>query len=293
MNILITGANGLLGRNLVEILSKKHKIFAVIKKKNRLEFKLNKNISVIEIDLNNFTVKKLPKNIDIVYYLAQSNNYRDFPKEVDDMISLNILAPITLAKWGVENGVKKFIYFSSGGVYLNQAKLANELDLIDANKELGFYLNTKLSAEMLLKNYLKLFKALIIVRPFFMYGIGQKKNMLIPTLVKKVKKNIEINIDGKNGIRLNPIYVTDAANATAKVLDLNESLVVNICGNEVISFRELTSIIGCQLKKKPIIKSNISQPRDLLGDNTIMKEKLVKPKISLKLGIKKIIESLK
>jgi len=288
MNILITGANGLLGRNLVEILSKKHRVFAVVKKKNQIKFKLNKNISVIETDLCNLVVKKLPKNIDVIYYLAQSNDFRAFPEGIKDMISLNILTPTILAKWGTENGVKKFIYFSSGGVYLNQNKLANEIDPIDANKELGFYLNTKLSAEMLLKNYLKLYKALIIVRPFFMYGIGQKKDMLIPRLISSIRNEKEISIDGKEGIKISPIYITDAANATAKIINLNGGLTINIGGDEIISLKKLVLMMGAELKKKPIIKNNNQAQNDLIGDNTKMKLKLYKPKIKLKIGIKKI-----
>ena len=36
MNILITGANGLLGRNMVDILSVEHKVHAVVKSKDEI-----------------------------------------------------------------------------------------------------------------------------------------------------------------------------------------------------------------------------------------------------------------
>ena len=51
--ILITGANGLLGRNLVELLSKKYKVYALVQDKKKIKFKINKNISILEIDLAN------------------------------------------------------------------------------------------------------------------------------------------------------------------------------------------------------------------------------------------------
>ena len=38
MNILVTGANGLLGRYLVELLSNYHKVFAIVKDKEKLNF---------------------------------------------------------------------------------------------------------------------------------------------------------------------------------------------------------------------------------------------------------------
>ena len=85
-NILITGANGLLGRYLVELLSKKHRVFAVVKNKKKLQFKLNKNISVLEMDLSNIDIKILPSKVDVIYYLAHSNHYKNFPEGVEDMI---------------------------------------------------------------------------------------------------------------------------------------------------------------------------------------------------------------
>ena len=173
MNILVTGANGLLGRYLVELLSKQHKVFAIVKNKEKLSFELNENISVLEIDLSDIDTRILPKDIDAVYYLAQSNRFREFPDGVDDMLSINVVAPNTLAKWAVSNGVKKFIYASSGGVYTNPNKPVKEFFDINANEKLGFYLNSKLSAEMLLKNYASLFETFAIIRPFFMYGVGQ------------------------------------------------------------------------------------------------------------------------
>ena len=141
---------------------------------------------------------------------------------------------------------------------------------------------------MLLKNYLKLYKALIIVRPFFMYGIGQKKGMLIPRLISSIRNEKEISIDGKEGIKINPIYITDAANATANIVNLNGGLTINMGGDEIISLKKLVLMMGAELKKKPIIKNNNQAQNDLIGDNTKMKLKLYKPKIKLKIGIKKI-----
>ena len=181
--ILITGANGLLGRYLVELLSQKHIVFALVKSKKKLKFKLNKNIFVIEMDLRNINIKKFPEGIDVIYYLAHSSQYKKFPQGVEDMIHINIHAPCVLAKWAKKNKVKKFIYASSGGVYGSSQKPFKELANININEKLNFYLNSKLSAETLLKNFSNISMCLIIIRPFFMYGFGQKKSMLISRLI--------------------------------------------------------------------------------------------------------------
>ena len=292
MNILVTGANGLLGRYLVELLSNYHKVFAIVKDKEKLNFELNDNISAIEIDLSLIDTKLFPKNIDVVYYLAQSNRFREFPEGVDDMLSINVVAPNILAKWAVKTGVKKFIYASSGGVYTNPNKPVKEFFDINANEKLGFYLNSKLSAEMLLKNYASLFETFAIIRPFFMYGVGQNETMLIPRLISSVQNEKEITLNGENGIKINPIYVTDASQAVANILDLSGEYIINIAGDEVVSLRELCIKIGQAVDKEPIFKINDVSQNDLVADIETMRKELIEPKVNLKIGIEKMVKEI-
>lgn len=292
MNILVMGANGLLGRYLVELLSNYHKVFAIVKDKEKLNFELNDNISAIEIDLALINTELFPKNIDVVYYLAQSNRFREFPDGVDDMLSINVVAPNILAKWAVKSGVKKFIYASSGGVYTTPNKLLKEFFDINANEKLGFYLNSKLSAEMLLKNYASLFETFAIIRPFFMYGVGQNETMLIPRLISSVQNEKEITLNGENGIKINPIYVTDASQAVANILDLTGEYIINIAGDEVVSLRELCVKIGQAVDKEPVFKINDVAQNDLVADIEMMKKKLIEPTIDLKIGIEKMVKAI-
>ena len=292
MNILVTGANGLLGRYLVELLSNYHKVFAIVKDKEKLNFELNDNISAIEIDLSLIDTKLFPKNIDVVYYLAQSNRFREFPDGVDDMLSINVVAPNILAKWAVKTGVKKFIYASSGGVYTNPNKPVKEFFDINANEKLGFYLNSKLSAEMLLKNYASMFETFAIIRPFFMYGVGQNETMLIPRLISSVQNEKQITLNGENGIKINPIYVTDASQAVANILDLSGEYIINIAGDEVVSLRELCIKISQTVDKEPIFKINDVSQNDLVADIEMMRKELIEPKVNLKIGIEKMVKEI-
>ena len=66
MNILIFGANSLLGRNLVDCLSKKHKVYASVRNQKEVKFSKNENITTIESDLSNFETSCLPENIDAI-----------------------------------------------------------------------------------------------------------------------------------------------------------------------------------------------------------------------------------
>lgn len=292
MNILIVGANSLLGRNLVELLSKEHKIYATVRDCSSLKFQKNDNVSVIEMDLTDFSAEILPDKIDAVYYLAQSNRFREFPEGSLDMLSVNVVAPNIIAKWATESGVKSFVYASSGGVYTNPNKPVKEFFEIDANNKLGYYLNTKLSAEMLLKNYADIFDTFVILRPFFMYGPSQNRSMLIPRLVDNIKQGEAIQLHNKKGIHINPIYIDDAAMAVANITQLQGEYIVNIAGSEVVSLKEMSEIIGDIIEKKPIFKYVEGKNNDLVADIDVMESILWIPKIDLKDGIQLLVDSL-
>jgi nucleoside-diphosphate-sugar epimerase len=293
MNILVVGANGLLGRNLVRLLSKKHHVFATVKKHAKLNFKPNKKITVIEIDLLKIDTKVLPSNIDIIFYLAQSSKFKDFLDGSSDMISVNILAVNIIAQWGLNNGVKKFIYTSTGGVYKKTFLPIEESFLIKKEiNELDFYISSKISAENILLNYSSLFKTFIILRPFFIYGAGQNQSMLMPRLIKSVKNKKEIIISGVNGIKINPIFVEDAAKISINTINLNGIFFINLAGSETVTIRDLCLRIGQIAGQEPIFKINNIIDSDLVADISIMKKKLGKPKVDLQSGIQSIFKSI-
>ena len=289
MNILIVGANGLLGRNLVDCLSKKHKVYACVRNQKEVKFITNQNVAIIQTDLSNFDISILPQNIDAIYYLAQSNRFREFPNGVQDMTEVNILTPIKIAIWGSENKVKTFIYTSTGGIYTQTKNLVCETDSIDISKINGFYPSSKFCAEALLKNFETLYETFIIARPFFMYGVGQTETMLIPRLIDNIQKNNPITLNGNEGIKINPIYVSDAVKAFESMLKVKGSYVFNIAGDEVLSLKDICLIIGNIISKEPLFTHNEQNSNDLIGNTELMKKHLCKPQISFKEGISKMV----
>lgn len=76
MKILLTGANGYVGKRLLpELLNLNHEIICCVRNKNRLgldEATLSK-ITIWEIDfLDDTNLENIPKDIDVAYYLIHS-----------------------------------------------------------------------------------------------------------------------------------------------------------------------------------------------------------------------------
>ncbi len=87
MRILITGTNGYIGMRLLPLLlDSGHEVICVVRDKNRLSIdqETKEKVSIIEIDfLNTPDPSKLPKDIDVAYYLihSMSTSTSDFDKK--------------------------------------------------------------------------------------------------------------------------------------------------------------------------------------------------------------------
>ena len=87
MKILLTGANGYIGKRLLpELLSQGHEVICCVRDKNRFhnaDIYKNEKISLIELDfLKDFVFDKRLLNIDVAYYLihSMSDNSENFEK---------------------------------------------------------------------------------------------------------------------------------------------------------------------------------------------------------------------
>ena len=172
-------------------------------------------------------IHPLPNEVDTIVYLAQSDHFRDFPDKSQDIFAVNAASVLQMLDYARESGVKRFIYASSGGVYGSSQDVLIENTSLSINNKLGFYLSTKICAEALLENYIP-YMSIIILRFFFVYGFGQRKDMLIPRLVDSVRQGEPIHLQGKEGFKLNPIYVVDAVHSIKKALLLNESYKIDL-----------------------------------------------------------------
>ncbi|HXD92257.1 MAG TPA: NAD(P)-dependent oxidoreductase [Bacteroidia bacterium] len=288
--IVISGCNGLIGYELSKMLSENgnYNVYGISRTKPLIE---NSNFHHIYTD---FTQKNfenvLPKKVDVVAHLAQSEFFRDFPDRVQNIFDVNVSSTLKLLEYCRKAGGSNFVYASSGGIYGTSEKGFDEEDHVAPHGELGFYLSTKLCSEILVENYSQFFN-IIISRLFFVYGKRQKKSMLIPRLVENIKKGAPIQLQGTEGIMINPIHVTDAVMGLKKCLELKENHKINIGGNQLMSLKEICTIIGNKVKAIPVFECNENvKPKNLFSNINRMKDLLIEPAIKFEDGIMEIIQ---
>ena len=173
--ILLTGSSGFIGLNLLESLSKKNKLFIILRNRSSKKIFENKNIKIIKF--KNYTslnsqLKKI--KVDIVIhcatYYVKIHKFSDIKKFCDANILLGNIILENLEKMRV----KKFINFSTIWENAN-GKMNNPKNLYSAYKKsfsaiLEFY-KKKL-------NDIKFYELMISDT----FGLNDKRKKIINTL---------------------------------------------------------------------------------------------------------------
>jgi len=285
LKILVTGANGLLGKLLIEALKENFEIHALVRKiPEDPTLGVTYHIHDLATD---WSTESLPLNINTIFHLAQSELFREFPEHSLDVYNVNLTSTIKLLDYGRKNGVKKFVFASTGGIYDSSKEPLIESSPIKISSLLGNYFATKLCSEILSQNYNGYFD-IVLIRIFFMYGRGQKRSMLMPRLIDNILAGRPIKISGNGGIYINPVHVSDVVNVLEKLIPLKGSFTFNVAGPEILNLEQIAKIIGQKLGKKPSFVYSNEQSNNCIADIGYLKNTLYSPLASLENKIEEL-----
>lgn len=272
---LITGSSGLIGSKLIKLLKNNWEIHSLMLP--NIEEPLG-FLHKISCDMSHeWIIDGLPKNVDAIIHLAQSEKFRMFPEYTRDVFNVNTASTMWLLDYARQAGARTFILASTGGVYDSGVVPLTEEAIINCNVSKGFYASTKICSELLAGNY-RAFMNIIILRFFFVYGPGQQSDMLVPRLINNIKNGNPVYLSGTNGFVTNPTYVADAAKSIYCALNLDGSHIINVAGPEVLSLRQITDYIGSYLKIEPQYEVNYDiKPANLIADISKMRRLLTEP----------------
>ena len=286
MNIFITGGCGYKGSVLIpELLEDGHKVTNLDNQWFGNYLKPHPNLKLIKGDIRE--IEKLSfKDFEVIIHLANIAN--DPAVELNPNLSweINVLASYKIIDKAVREGVKQFIYASSGSVYGIKAEtnVTEDLPLIP----ISTYNKTKMIAERVFLSFDKKIKVHNI-RPATVCGISPRMRLDVSVnlLTFQALKNKKINVFGGNQTRPN-IHIKDMINVYKHFIKNPNIDNGNYnSGFENISILDIAKII----QKKTNAEINIlesNDPRSYRQDST----KLLKTGFKQLYGVEDAIDEI-
>jgi len=234
--ILLFGATGQIGRNLVRKLSQNnYKITAVTRNIHTAGYilKTQANPGYLElVELKNFnlnTIDELFKKSSICINLIGIL----IEKRKNEFKQIHSDLPALLSKKSNEFNLEKFIHLSALGI-----EKAN-----DSN-----YAMSKLDGEKRIKEN---FKKSIILKPSIVYSVDDKFSTRFMSLLK-VLPVMPLYYGGNT--KFSPIHVTDMVEVIYKIIESqHENFVLECIGPEELTFKEILKQLLNSIEKKRIL----------------------------------------
>jgi nucleoside-diphosphate-sugar epimerase len=291
MNILMTGGCGYIGTVLTEkLLADGHKLKVIDTQWFGNHLKAHPNLTVLKEDIRNIDDIDL-NQIDTVLHLANIAN--DPAVELNPTLSweVNVLAAQQLADKAVRNGVKHFVYASSGSVYgvKDEPHVTEDLTLVP----ISVYNKTKMVAERVLLSY-KDKMQVHCIRPATVCGISPRMRLDVSVnmLTFQALKNNKITVFGGNQTRPN-IHIKDMVRVYQHFV--NNSFIESGCYNagfENISILDIAEMVKNKLGAEIII-SESNDPRSYRQNSEKLLNTGFEQMYGVEYAINEIIEEYK
>lgn len=219
MKILVTGANGYVGRRLIPVLvDSGYEVVCCVRDKNRLKMEesLQEQVEVREVDfLQSDTLKNLPLNVDIAFYLIHSMS-----SSIKDFVSLEEIAAENFVNYINKTNAQQIIYLTG---------------IINDSQKLSPHMQSRFNVEKILQ---KSVVPTTILRAGIIVGSGSASFEIIRDLVEKIPVMVTPKWVKS---RIQPIAIRDVVKFLTGVI--NNPAVMNqtfdIGGPEILSYREM------------------------------------------------------
>ena len=263
MKVLLTGATGFIGHNLLAVLVGGDGLHSVCAVARKVPAGVPAGGIWIEADLGqpDWTNSLPDGEFDVIIHLAQSKHFREFPGRTLDIF--NVKATVELAEWGLRHRVKRFMFASTGNVYGANDRIHIEDDRCEPD---SMYAASKLSAEILLRPFSQ-FMDVAALRLFGVYGPGQA-NAMLPGIIQRFKAGDEIALAANVGVRFNPIYVDDCTSVIHGLITSSAwggAQCLNVCGPEVVDLRQAVDILEREQGRAANVRVTAEHPKYLVG----------------------------
>lgn len=268
-NILITGATGLIGSTLVEVLmSNPHRdycVYASGRNEERARKRFGNYLSLDSFFFLEYDVMSpLQSDIqfDYIIHAASNASPNAFSKNPVEIIKANIIGVSNLIEYGIEHGMKRFLYVSSGEIYgEGDGRVISEdySGYVDCLNPRSCYPSSKRASETLCSSYVSEYGVdIVIARPCHIFGphFTENDNRVYAQFIRNILSGEDIVMKSSGEQMRSWCYVLDCVSALLYVLLKGVSgEAYNIADSKsVITIRQLAEMLANIGKRRVVIE---------------------------------------
>ena len=258
--VLVTGASGFLGGELVkQLIAKGESVRIIIRKSSQISH-LNAiihQLDVVEADILDVPSLEIAfEGIEKIYHSAAIIGYDE--SFYDSMYKTNIEGTANVVNIALDKGVKKILHVSSIAAIGGKPKEEiTEETKWEKNQWTTHYGITKMMAEREIWRGISEGLEAVIVNPGIIIGVGNDEHKSLIQLFKRItNKKMPFYTNGTNGF----IDIEDVAKASILLMNSDVSAERFILVNENISFKnyfeKIANAVNVKAPKNALNKTN-------------------------------------
>lgn len=252
MNVVVTGANGFLGRHVVQqFLEDSHEVKAIGRNEASLTLLSGSKAEAVVSDYSPRCLAAHIRGADVLVHLAARRMSRsDRPDDLAPFFEPNVGMTGDLVDVAIEQGVRRFVFASTIAVYPKTHSHA--LKETDVPNPINAYGLSKLMAEHLIEIKCRPTPLRFSCLRFAaLFGSGERETGVLMRFAAAAKSGQDLVVSGNPARRIDQLYVKDAADAVlAASKSDGPSAVLNIGGGRGYSVIEMATAVAA-----------LSQPR--------------------------------
>lgn len=281
LRVLVTGAAGFLGQHVVPAFRDRGHFVVALQNRTALSTKIRECCDrVVSGDLRDPVAQAdALRDVDAVCHMAAYIPGSHVGLEgAAQCLSMNAAATLDLANAAAGRGVRRFLYFSTANMYARSETSCEESSPVFPVEYATSYLVSKFAAELYLINIChRSAMEAAILRVGTVYGPGEPKNKLVPTLLRLASQGQPLRLVNGGTARYNFVYASDVADLAAEVLASSLQGTYNVASREQSSLLELArAVVALHPTKKVSVELEPANPEAFRGFSPVSIDKAMK-----------------
>lgn len=244
MRIGVTGGAGFIGSHVIcRLVHDGHDVCAldIQKPQSGIDFR---EVDVLDLP----ALTEATTDLDVIFHLAGMSNVDFAYKDPVRTVRLNVDGTAHVLEATRRNGLRRMVFASTVWIYgsaTDGSQPLTEAAPIALARAGHIYTSTKVAAELLIHSYADMYELpFTILRYGVPYGPGMRAETVFARFVSKARAGEPLTVAGDGKQYRNYVYVSDLADAHARVVDdAAENEVIALEGDERVTVLDIAEAV--------------------------------------------------